>query len=606
MKRFILKYQYEIFAIVGVMVVLWQLLLPGYVILLDWPAGPLVNFQIKDVTSLMGLPVNFLLHNLSLVLPGWVIQKILMVGIFFLGFYLPLRVCKVESLPRRMTWGLKSIKSVKFTPSDDLGFIKLGVVPYFISLLNVFNPFVYERFLAGQWRVLVGYLSVLPLLVSLVNFQQEATWKNVRRIFIILFITALFSIHFLAIDSVIILGYILFNLIISLYRWVVAQIRVSGKDNKASNFNWLIKFFGGGMVFLIVSSYWIVPYVLQEGTVLDNFDASHQRAFATARSEDWSVTKNVVLMHGFWGEDHAWVEKFFLPKDTKLFKITFGVLILLVFGGIMFLLKNKKSRQEEIFLLLLLFLSIIFSAGVRSNPWQEINAWLFENVSFWKGFRDSQKWSGVVVVIYVLLAGKGIEFVRSKVYKVYLARDWSAWGGKVVVINVFSLVVLVLPVLLVPQMLFGFRGQVKTTWYPMEWQEVNSYLVNQNDCRVLFLPWHQYYSTRFNDNRLSINLSKNYFDCDVIAGHNTELWGIKPIADEVLDYDKIEKIVTSNNPSLKVIEKSIDSLKSLGIKYIIWTNDLEKSDLYKYPFLQSEKLNKVVNKDNIILYEIRN
>ena len=600
MKNLIKKYQREIFATAGAVLILWQLLLPGYVILLDWPAGPLINFQITDVASLMNLPVNFLLHILNFFLPGWLIQKILMFAIFFGGFYLPLKF-----YPTFRQWLQSTRKGGKAVSKEN-------IFPggYFMSLLNVFNPFVYERFLAGQWRVVVGYLSVLPLLITLLNFRQKSTWRNAGKIFLILFITSLFSIHFLAIDGLIILAHIFFWLLISGYHWLVAQIVVERKVNRRNNFRWLGKIMGAGLIFLIVSSYWVLPYALKNEKVIDNFDAKHQRAFATAQNENWSVAKNVVWMHGFWGEDHYWAKKFILPKDTKLFSVIFPLLIVLVIIGWLYLLTLKKTRGEGAFPGVLLLMAIIFSAGVRNNPGAGINQWLFENISFWKGFRDSQKWSGVMVAIYILLATTGVFRLRI-IFQRFIQSSLLKTIGVVGI--------LLLPILLTPQMLFGFQKQIQTAWYPTEWQTVADFLKEEEGRRkgkekqtkptpsspkVLFLPWHQYYPVKFNPNGLSYNLASNYFPAEIIAGKNTELWGIKPIVDNREEYVRLEQVLTSNNPSPNKVEETIDILKSQGIEYIIWTNDFVQKDLYQYPFLQSKRLKKNIQTEKITLYQI--
>lgn len=595
MKSFILKYQYVIFASLGTMVVLWQLLLPGYVILLDWPVGPLVNFRFDDVTTFMNAPLNLLLKGLNLFLPGWIIQKFLMLGMFFGLFYLPLKFYPVMSCPT--VRGLRIIKKSG------------GFGKYVTAMFFAINPFVYERFLAGQWRVIVGYLLLFPLVSFLIKFQRVSNWKNTRGIFISLFVISLFSIHFLAIGGVIIFIFIIFELLVSIFRWIGAGMIIpSGQEVKKENtFGWLWKVAVGGIAFLIFSTYWLIPYQLQEKTVLDNFDGSHQRAFATARDDEWGVLKNVTFLHGFWGEDHKWVDQFILPKETPFFRGIFFLLGIFSLVGLFFMLRSEKCKKSGWLLFGLFLFSLVASAGVRDNIFQEFNRWLFDNISFWKGFRDTQKWTGVTALVYSLLAGHGGQKIiqQSKRLKIKNGHKVVSLTGGVLILNLF--------IVLIPNMFWGFNGQVKTVWYPQEWQKVNEILkientkppISDNGCRALTLPWHQYYSVAFNENKLSYNLSHNYFNCDIIAGHNTELWGIKSIAGTINNYQEIEKFVTSNNPNSQKIEEGLEMLKSNGIQYIILIKNAAGSDLYKYPFLKSLKMEKVNTSGAIVLYKIK-
>ena len=586
MSSYFKKHTTLFFAISVVVVVLWQLLLPGYVILLDWPAGPLLKFQFSDVTSFINAPSGLILTGLNYFLPSWIIQKLLMFGIFFLAVYLPLKLL-----------GDKNFKLFSKTSTK-----------YFLALFLAINPFVYERFIAGQWRVLVGYLTVFPLIYFIIEFHSQGIfpdWRQARNIFLTLLVTGFFSVHFLAIDSLIILFYIFYRLFLMVEEIIKKQIVITDEKStpnpsqaSGGRLNWFGKIFLVGIVFIIASSYWLIPYLKQGDSVLNNFNSAHQRAFATAQNEEWSVLENVIVMHGFWGEDHKWVEQFKLPKNSPLFMTGFYVLMILVILGLFSFWRDKKYRWLAVWLFLLGVASVIFSAGVRNNLFQDINLWLFDNISFWKGFRDTQKWSGVLVVVYALLASRGIGTISRVVNNKFKYGEQIIVGGGIILI-----------LLMTPQMLFGFGRQIKTTWYPPEWTEVSQKLImdgieKEKSAKILFLPWHQYYSLQFNDNHLSANPANNFFPGQIILGHNTELWGIKSLPGNIENYSLLEKRITSNNPNPEFINETVKIFKDNNIKYIIWTDDLLKSDVYEYPFLRSSDLKKVIEKDDIVLYEM--
>src|SRR3990172_10911585 len=104
----ILKIDSAVWLFVGIeALILWQLLLPGYILTLDMVWGG-----------------------------SWITQKLFLIVLFFLLFYLP----------------------VKFFPFE------IGEkYKYFAGLFYTINPFVYERFLAGHWLVLLLYAMLPPL-----------------------------------------------------------------------------------------------------------------------------------------------------------------------------------------------------------------------------------------------------------------------------------------------------------------------------------------------------------------------------------------------------------------------------------------------------------
>jgi hypothetical protein len=110
-----------LFAVIGTIVALWQMLLPGYVLTLD-----------------------------MIFTDNWLIQKLFLFAMFFLLFYLPVRFFPFEI-------------DHKFK--------------YWAGIFFAVNPFVYERFLAGHWLVLLLYAMLPPLIYYFIklfkNFKQN-------------------------------------------------------------------------------------------------------------------------------------------------------------------------------------------------------------------------------------------------------------------------------------------------------------------------------------------------------------------------------------------------------------------------------------------------
>lgn len=541
---------YIIFSIFGVIIVLWQLLASGYVLTLDMVFGPHIDL-IKNAGDLLNtLPIQYLLSSLTSFFGGWITQKILLITIFFLLFYLPLHF-------------FKKIFSIEKTYGAE----------YVTSLIFAINPFVYERFLAGQWMVIFGYVLLIPFIAYLIEFCKEWNYKNSLKLLGVIILIGAISTH-IFIMSLIFVGLI----------FIANLIRLK--------FN--IEFIKKGLLLclavLVCSSYWLIPaFIGSTGTPLATFGPEHWEVFKTAGSGYWGTLGNVLSLHGFWGEHEPWIERFVLPKDGGwVFGISLVIFFSIIITGIYAGLKDKQLRAKVPFLIFVMFLATVFSYGIGDGFFRNFNLWMFEHISFWKGFRDSEKWSALLALGYALLGGLGARFILSYFQKQEYRR-------------IAFYILIAIPLIYTPMMLFGFVGQLKAVQYPSSWTEVNNVLKQDNKCRALFLPWQQYYSLHFNNEILTANLSRSYFDCDIIQGKNMNLGEVISQGGNGEEYDAIEREVTNNeaNP-----DSVIEFLREKGIKYIIFTDDVIGEDPYKYPFLGSTELSKVINKDGVYLYRL--
>jgi hypothetical protein len=538
-----------IFALLGTSVVLWQLLASGYVLTLDMVFGSHIDLATSAGDLLNTHPVWWLLSILTTIFSGWFAQKILLITIFFLLFYFPLyyfsKIFKFEK-----TYGAE----------------------YIVSVFFVISPFIYERFLAGQWLVIFGTAMLFPITAYVIEFSLNLNLKSTLKLLVSILFLGMISIHILI--MVLILMIITF-LVVAIYQ--------------KFSFKFIKQIVILTLSFLVFSSYWLVPALINKnGTPLSNFNSEHWEAFRTAENDKFGgVIGNVLSLHGFWGESEPWIENFVLPKDNHtVFVVMFSLLFLLILYGILKSLKDDSHRKTSILLVSFVLISIIFSSGVGDSVFKNLNLWLFENVYFWTGFRDSQKWSAIILLGYSLFLGIGSNYIL------------KSWKYK----KTFFIILFMIPVLYTPMMLLGFFGQLKTSQYPESWSEINNVLKQDENCKALFLPWHQYYSLKFNHEILTANPSNKYFDCEIWHSLNMGIGDIKTPEGHSEDYYVIEKAITSNE--LESREKTINLLKEYNFKYIIFTDDVIDEDDFTYPFLQSMSLEKVINIDGANLYKI--
>jgi len=544
-----------IFIFLGIAVlILWQMLLPGYVLTLDMVFGPEMKVAVSADGFHNFLPIAYLINFLSILIPGWLIQKIILLVLFFSLGYL----------------------SFKFLP-----LLENKTVRLFSALVYTLNPFVYSRFLAGHWSHLMAY-ALLPVFIHfLFKFTESPSFKASLKLFSIVLLISLFSLHFFTMTVMIMIVW-----------FSVYFIKYSVRNNLVLLKLTLKNLIFGGLLFVVVSAYWLIPAIGRYQFFEQRFDIKHWQAFAASGHNGISTTLNVLSLNGYWGEGRPWAKQFFWLQDYLIFWIAFGLIGLLILIGAINGFKNKKTRPVIIFFSILGFFAFIFSTGAGETIFRNFNIWMYENISFWRGFRDSQKFSGLLVLSYAVLSGFGvnaiIDFLNKK------KKDLT---------NNLNLLIFLIPILLGFLMWGGFQRQIKPVWYPEVWNQARNIIqADDSDYKVLFLPWHGYLSLNFNNNLLVANPARSFFGEKVVVGRSIEIEGIY---DQEQDpgYINLDKVVR-NNYSLS-FDEAIDFFAKQNIKYIIYFQDLRGFDNLRYEFLAFDGLKEIIREKQLIMYKIK-
>jgi hypothetical protein len=233
----------------------------------------------------------------------------------------------------------------------------------------------------------------------------------------------------------------------------------------------------------------------------------------------------------------------------------------------------------------------VLALGVATDYTRPFFEWLWNKTSFFKVFRDSQKFVALLCLSYAYLGGLGINALANML-KQQMQRPFK--------IGLRILVILSLATPLIYSFtMFGFYGQLGVTDYPEEWYEVNDYLnQDSNDINVLFLPWHMYMDFNWlpNTDQRLINPAQQFFDKPVIAGDNIEILSIySQSSNPVSKY--IEFILPRGNE----INNLGELLAPLNVKYIILVNE---ADYESYDFLyRQEDLKVEFQKSGITLFK---
>ncbi|MEM3737406.1 MAG: hypothetical protein QXJ75_04915 [Candidatus Bathyarchaeia archaeon] len=242
------------------MLVLWDLLLPGYVLTLDMVFGP--NIRIWDY--IYGLEPSFnsfiayklFLKLCSFILPVWVIEKALMVLAFFLSGVSSHRLCPTESVAGK----------------------------FFAGFLYMLNPFLYVRFMAGHLDLILAY-ALMPFVVKgIIRLLDSHRLRSTVELTFLLTLVGVLSLH---------------TLLLALFALAVLLLvkLVSGFREISILRNLCVL----SISFALLNIYWIAPSFTRLQEVAPQISYADLQVF-TARN--WGTEFNILFslasMHGFW------------------------------------------------------------------------------------------------------------------------------------------------------------------------------------------------------------------------------------------------------------------------------------------------------------------
>ena len=342
----------------------------------------------------------------------------------------------------------------------------------------------------------------------------------------------------------------------------------------AINFNWLLGIFFGDSTL--------------SSSSLEKITAQDLEAFKTAGDTKLGVIENVFLMSGFWGIEQFRYEP--LQNIKENWGRSFYFLLPLIILGLIYNFKEKEKRGLNIGLILLYLVAFVLALGIALPFFSKINLWLFNNLPFYKGLREPQKWVVVLVAVYEVLLVCGLTALSKE---------------KVVVKNKELLTFLLTFVIILqaPLMVWGGAGQIRPVNYPQDWSEVNSLIAKETNCesKILFLPWHLYLHFKWVGNIIA-NPSVNFFKCPVIYGKNMEFGGIFGHSTD-LDEREVEKWVFNVGRTNLLEENKLNIshivlAKEADWQSYLWLNnhpnveflkETENLRLYKTKKYESEK-----------------
>lgn len=536
--------------------IMGPLLLPGYILTLDStiafnsdPSSYLVGFK-SLATSVFAAtdnsaPFSLLMQLLSNIIPLWVIHKV----VLFLAFFLA--AIGVARLP----------------------FLK-GIGGYYAAAFYVLNPYVYVRFLAGQWGLLLGYALTPFAVKAFYDLLEERTLKNGIRVALLATLVGFAQMHSLALLAFIWL--VLLLVWIAIHRSDPRRLALA------------IALASSVGIFLLINLYWLVPTMIDLGggdTVLGQFMEADMALYRPRAISSLGILFDVASLHGFWRPGFLYTEDFLVVWWLPFMAMFFlGVL------GFVTHVRSKRTSWMVWALGVLAILAFILALGAATSLTKPLFTSLWSIIPGFSIFRDSHKFVAILALAYAFLGGLGVQ---------YLARGTEGPGAlrKRNWRRFLLPGVLVLPLVYTFPMI-GLAGQVQTTDFPSEWHDVRAVLrADQDDFHVLFLPWHMYmvYDWLPNRDKSLANPAPLFFGTDVIAGDNIEFGTFSQSVEPISRY--VEFLISRSED----LDNFGELIAPLNIRYVILVNEADYED---YAFLhEQEDLNIVLQGRGITLFQ---
>jgi len=524
----------------------------GFVLQLDMvfaPDAEYVRFLLDEKGPLYygRLPFVALLDALTAVVPDWLLQRVVLIGIV-----------------AGSGWAAYAV-------TDDLG---LGA-RLFAGTLYAVNPFTYVRLLAGQWYLICGY-ATLPLAVAAFDAylagERERPYAAVGWATLV----AVFDPHaavLLAIAGAAVAASAV---------WRRGRVVV----DRTARF---------GALALVANAFWLLPAgaaLLAGDSHLSTVSRADLVAFASDGVVAGNVPLSVLLGYGFWRSGYTY------PVDVLPLALVLALFSILLFVAVLGWVAGDDALGDG--LALAAVVGVVLGVGVGSPISDPIVRALL-HTPLGAGMRETGKFVGLVLLSYAILGGRGVDGLLAGA--THALADLPSLGGRLPGLDrdtaslavgaVLALAILAVPLAYTAPMVAGFGGQLTTTDYPDEWAAVDERLDDRTDgSRTLVLPWHQY--QRFDWTRGTVaNPAPLYFGHGTVSSRDPGL-GLGSQATDPT-HRRVRQILDAD-----AHDRFGHAVAPLGVEYVLL---LRTADYQRYDYLDEQSdLSVVTANDELVLY----
>lgn len=444
-------------AVTVTVLVLAPLAAPGYALLYDMvfvPRQPLTWDLVAPAQSLpRAVPMDALVSLVTQVVPGWLVQRVVLVGALLLA----------------------AIGAGRLVPTERLA------VRLFAAVAYAWTPYLAERLLIGQWGLLLAY-AALPWLVRAALDLRDARDGALARV-----VLAAAPAAITPTGGLIALGVVVL---------LVPQRRIPGRPLTgpvllSARRERQMRFAVAGVTLL--NAPWVVAALVTGAA--GSSDPAGVAAFA-ARAENWAGP--LVALAGTGGIWNAQAT----PGSRAAPLVPLATLVLLVLAGAgVGLLRRRLPAGTAVRLGVLAGTGYLLAAlGVLPGG-DAVLRWAVVHLPGAGLLRDGQKFLAPYALLLVVCAALGAERLVNR-----LDRE---------VAGVVLAGLLLLPVAVLPDLAFGGVGRVRPVSYPADWRTVAT-IIEEEPGEVLSLPLNAYRAYPWNPGRVVLDPAPRYLPGTVL------------------------------------------------------------------------------------------
>lgn len=353
--------------------------------------------------------------------------------------------------------------------------VRTAVLPARLGagLFYAVNPFVFDRLYAGQLGLLLGYAALPFAVTALTDAAREPL--RVGRAACWTAATVVMSVHFAWI-----LVPVTAAIILTSSQRLLACLRISASALGAA----------------AIGSCLLVPPLLVSAAPAGVL--AQLSAYRTQGDSRLGLLLNVAGLYGFFRPGPVEPKNLFSGWPAVL-----AALLLIVAAGYAAVLRDAARRRDGLAMLAAGTAGYFLALGSQ-GPTGGLFRFAYEHVPGMVVMREPDKFAVLVALAYAYGFGWGIAWLAS------LSRR------RVGLVAPAALAIL-LPLGYTPNLLGGLGGQVTASEFPRSWA-VAARLAGQDT--VLFLPWHEYFTTPFTGGRVIANPAPFCFAGAVLASQD--------------------------------------------------------------------------------------
>ncbi|MFD6950756.1 hypothetical protein A6A08_11430 [Nocardiopsis sp. TSRI0078] len=451
---------------------------PGYVLRYDmvFVPDPSLGTVLRGADGFpRAIPSDAVVAVLSLVLPGDLVQSLALSAVFAVGGAGAARLAS------------RAVYRGGAAGGPAAGSLGAVLAPVAAGLAYVWNPFVAERLLLGQWAVLLGYAG-LPWAVGaaarLATARPVAGFAGLVRALVPAAVGGFSSVVLTALTA------------------GPVALRTDGaggnRAGTAGEADRGVRWWGRAGLFALALVTASLPWLLPSLSSGADTDPAGVEAFAARSDTPFGVVGSLLLLGGVWNSGA--VPAGYGEPVTASVRL---LLCLVALAGWVWWLRRERpgfGTGLSAAALLGFALALLGATG----PGRELLTWL---IGLWPGFgplRDGQLYVAPLALVQALGLGACVRWLAGgRSLRGAEASDGSGEGHRAlgkgrggigslgrVGLAVFALL---LPVAVLPGLLWGAGGRLTPVHYPEEWRAAQAAVAaDDRPGAVLVLPWSAY------------------------------------------------------------------------------------------------------------------